>query len=152
MYYNLGAQDYDDVNQQIILAEGAGPFNQLMGGVVCVTLSAHHDDIVEGTHNFSIHLNSSDSCVKINNSVLSICILDDGKNNIRDSVNIPKQKIMADGLEICFINDTPMVEGRTITLSLEFSHTVSVATCRLEHNSDEDQTTDCKLILKHAVL
>ena len=64
------------MNQQITLAEGAGPFNQLMGGVVCVALSAHDDDIVEGTHNFSIHLNSSDSCVKINNSVLSICILD----------------------------------------------------------------------------
>ena len=72
-----GAQDYQVVNEQFILGEGAGPFNQLMGGELCITVSVFDDSILEDTQNFSIHLSSSDSCVLINVTHTTVCILDE---------------------------------------------------------------------------
>ena len=65
------------MDQLLVIADGAGPFNQLKGGELCITVSVFDDSILEDTQNFSIHLSSSDSCVLINITHTTVCILDE---------------------------------------------------------------------------
>ena len=69
-------RDYQPVDQLLVIADGAGPFNQLKGGELCITVSVFDDSILEDTQTFSIHLSSDDSCVQIGPVYTSFCILD----------------------------------------------------------------------------